>query len=144
MRRFALLALLVGCGKQVTSPDAQTAFCTDTQPRDPTFANVQALFSTVCVTCHTAGAGLDLAAPAYDRIVNKPAVDYTNPTTTDSCGGMLVVPGNAAASYLFIKISSDSPCAGSRMPVSDIGASEPLPACAQNLVHDWIESGAPN
>lgn len=144
MRALLLLAALVACGKQPIKPDAPTAFCTDQAPRAPTFANVQTLFSTVCVTCHTAGAGLDLAAPAYSRIVNMPAVDYTNPVTMDSCGGTLVVPGNAAASYLFIKISSDTPCAGSRMPVSDIGASEPLAQCAQNLIHDWIESGAPN
>ena len=60
--------LLVACGKQPSTPDAQTAFCTDQTPA-PTFANVQALFSTICVTCHTAGVPLDLDAPAYARIV---------------------------------------------------------------------------
>jgi hypothetical protein len=142
--RVVLLVALVACGKQVTRPDAQTEFCTDQMPRAPTFANVQALFSTICVTCHTAGATLDLAPPAYDRLVNMPALDYTQPPVMDSCGGMLVTPGDPAASYLFVKISSDSPCAGERMPATDIGTSEPLPACAQNLIHDWIAAGAPN
>lgn len=141
--KWWLLAALVACGKQASMPDAQTAFCTDQEPA-PTFANVQTLFSTICVTCHTAGVPLDLDAPAYDRIVNMPAVDYTNPVVMDSCGGVLVTPGNAAASYLFIKISSDTPCAGVQMPRTDIGTSAPLPMCAQNMVHDWIEAGAPH
>ncbi|HSN24661.1 MAG TPA: hypothetical protein VLT45_00200, partial [Kofleriaceae bacterium] len=107
--RALLLVALVACGKQPITPDAPTAFCTDQAPRAPTFANVQTLFSTICVTCHTAGAGLDLAPPAYSRIVNMPAVDDPTPATLDACGGTLVVPGTAAARYLFIKISSDSP-----------------------------------
>ena len=73
-----------------------------------------------------------------------PAVDYTDPAVMDSCGGTLVTPGDAATSYLFIKITSDSPCAGVQMPRTDIGTSAPLPMCAQNLIHDWIEAGAPD
>ncbi|MBV8760753.1 MAG: hypothetical protein JO257_25900 [Deltaproteobacteria bacterium] len=138
-----VLAALVACGKSPSTPDASTAFCTDQTPA-PTFANVQTLFSTICVTCHTTGAPLNLEAPAYSRIVNTPAVDYTDPAVIDSCGGTLVVPGDSAASYLFVKISSDSPCAGVRMPRTDIGTSAPLPMCAQNLIHDWIDAGAPN
>ena len=141
--RAALLAVLVACGKQASTPDAQTAFCTDQTPA-PTFANVQRLFSTVCVTCHTSGVPLDLDAPAYTRIVNKPALDYANPTVMDSCGGTLVTPGDPAKSYLFVKITSDAPCAGVQMPRTDIGTSATLPMCAQNLIHDWIEAGAPD
>lgn len=143
MRIVLLAAALVACGKQATTPDAQTAFCTDQTPA-PTFANVQSLFVSFCVTCHTSGVPLNLEAPAYSRLVNMPAVDYTDPAVMDSCGGTLVVPGNAAASYLFVKISSDTPCAGVRMPRTDIGTSADLPMCAQNLIHDWIEAGAPN
>ena len=144
MKRFVVAVLVAAaCGKQVTTPDASTAFCTDQTPA-PTFANVQRLFSTICVTCHTAGVPLDLEAPAYNRIVNMPAVDYTDPAVMDSCGGTLVVPGNPATSYLFVKISSESPCAGVQMPRTDIGTSAALPMCAQNLIHDWIAAGAPN
>lgn len=142
--KAALLAALAACGKQASKPDAQTAFCTDQTPAAPTFANVQRLFSAVCVTCHTAGVPLDLDAPAYARIVNMPALDYTDPAVMDSCGGTLVVPGNPAASYLFVKITSDSPCAGVQMPRTDFGTSATLPMCAQNLIHDWIEAGAPD
>ena len=66
------------------------------------------------------------------------------PPTSDSCGGLLVQPGQPDASYLYIKVSSDTPCAGSRMPLTDIGTTSPLVPCEQVAIHDWIAAGAPN
>jgi len=59
----------------------------------------------------------------------------------ESCGGILVVPGNPDASYLYQKLSNPKPCAGERMPRTEFG-SQPLPDCVVMLVHDWIVGGA--
>jgi hypothetical protein len=140
----SFLLLLVACGKSPVTPDAPVGLCSDTRPAAPTFTNVQVLFSTICVTCHTRGVELDLNADvSYGNLVRKPAVDYAMPPTLDSCGGTLVDPGHPDTSYLYIKLSSDAPCAGSRMPRTDIGTSAPLMPCEQTLIHDWIAAGAP-
>lgn len=141
--RYSLL-LIAACGKSPVMPDAPAGLCSDTAPAAPTFTNVQRLFSTTCTTCHTTGVALDLApAVSYGNLVNKPAVDYAMPPTLDSCGGTLVVPGHPETSYLYIKLSSDAPCAGTRMPESDVGPLVLIP-CEQALIHDWIAAGAPN
>ena len=128
-------------------PDAPTGLCSDTRPLAPTFANMQLIFSGICVTCHTTGFVLDLGeGVSYNDIVNKPALNYTNngTTTMDSCGGTLVVPGHPETSYLYLKVSSAMPCAGSQMPLTDIGTTSPLMTCEQTAIHDWIAAGAPN
>ena len=145
MSTRAWVVVLAACGKSPVTPDAPSGLCSDTRPLAPTFANVQVLFSTICTTCHTATAELDLRAPAsYGNLVGKPAVNYAMPPTSDSCGGLLVQPGQPDASYLYIKVSSDTPCAGSRMPLTDIGTTSPLIPCEQAVFHDWIAAGAPN
>jgi len=114
-------------------------------PAAPTFTNVQQLFTGICTTCHTTGVALDLAAGvSYANLVGRPPPNYTQPPTDESCGGLLVKPGAPDASYLYQKVSSDHPCAGSQMPLTDIGVPSPLRPCAQLLVHDWIAAGAPN
>jgi hypothetical protein len=139
------LFVLAACGKSPATPDAPSGLCSDTRPLAPTFANVQLIFSGICVTCHTTGVELVLGqGVSYGNIVNKPAVDYAKPATMDSCGGTLVVPGHPETSYLYIKVSSDTPCAGSRMPLTDIGTTSPLIPCEQAVIHDWIAAGAPN
>jgi hypothetical protein len=139
------LLVLFACGKSPVTPDAPSGLCSDTRPLAPTFANVQQLFSTICTTCHTDMVELDLRAGAsYGNLVGKPALDYAMPPTTDSCGGTLVDPGHPETSYLYIKVSSDAPCAGSRMPLTDIGTPSPLVPCEQAVIHDWIAAGAPN
>lgn len=139
------LLVLAACGKNPVTPDAPSGLCSDTRPLAPTFTNVQLLFSSICTTCHTDMVELDLRAPAsYGNLVGKPAVNYAMPPTMDSCGGTLVVPGHPETSYLYIKVSSDTPCAGSRMPLTDIGTTSPLIACEQTAIHDWIAAGAAN
>lgn len=142
--RWWLLAL-AACGKSPVTPDAPSGLCSDASPLAPTFGNVQRVFSASCTSCHIAPAELDLrATTSYASLVGKPALDYAMPPTMDACGGTLVVPGQPDASYLYIKVSSDAPCAGSRMPLTDIGTTSPLMPCAQAVIHDWIAAGAPN
>jgi len=136
--------VLVACTKTTAEPDAYM-FCTDAMPLAPTFANMQRLFTMTCTTCHTTGVELILTpGVSYGNIVGVTAPNYADPVTDESCGGVLVVPGDPATSYLYQKISTDMPCAGVRMPRTDIGTSLVLPACEQLLVHDWIAAGAPN
>jgi hypothetical protein len=117
----------------VSASDGQP---TCTEP-EPTFAQVQSLFNQSCVSCHSTDADLDLSAgKAYANLVGQPA------PSTESCGGMLVVPGSPETSYLFIKLSSARPCVGEQMPRTDIFP-VPLPQCLQKLVRDWIARGAP-
>ena len=105
---------------------------------------MQKIFGSICTECHIAGVELDLApSVSYANLVGVTAPSYANPPTDESCGGVLVVPGNPASSYLYQKLTT-TPCAGSEMPVTELGISVPLPACEQTLVHDWIEAGAPN
>lgn len=141
-----VIAALVGCGHDVNvAPDAPVGFCSDQMPLAPTFTNMQRLFTSVCVTCHTQGVELNLGAQvSYGSLVNQPPPNYADPATDESCGMILVSPGNPDGSYLFQKLSAAQPCAGSRMPLNDIGVTAPLAPCALALVHDWIAAGAPN
>ena len=138
------LAMSSACSSAPASPDAFLGFCDDQHPLAPTFTNMQQLFRA-CTTCHGAQVELSLApAVSYGNLVNKPPPNYANPPTNESCGVLLVVPGDPTNSYLFQKLSLPTPCAGSRMPLDDIGTPAPLAPCAQTLVHDWIQLGAQN
>ena len=145
MQRLVPIAMLMACGQTPRLPDASTAFCTDLMPLAPTFSNVQRLFTAACTTCHTVGVELNLASDvSYQNLVGRTPPNYSNPQTDESCGRVLVSPGDPAGSYLFQKLSTASPCAGSQMPLTDIGTPSPLAPCALALIHDWIAAGALN
>lgn len=152
-----IAALLVGCGGAQAGPDAHPDARVDQQsveqvdPRaaicataasagvttSPPFDLIQQVFSDNCVICHSPGADVDLSpGVSWGNLVNRP------PPSTEACGGTLVIPGNAAMSYLYQKISLDQPCSGFRMPRTEF-ASDPLPDCVIALVANWIGSGAP-
>lgn len=141
-----LVALLLGCSKPVAvPPDAPPPLCTDQQPAAPTFTNMQRLFSDRCTSCHAPEVPLLLTPGAsYANLVGRMAPSYTNPDVDESCGGLLVAPGNPDGSYLLQKLSLATPCAGVQMPRTEIGLSNPVEACVLTLVHDWIAAGAPN
>lgn len=142
--RWLAIGFLIACGSSVAPPDAMTGLCSDRVPLAPTFTNVQKVFSSICTECHIAGVELDLApSVSYANLVGVMAPSYLNPPTDESCGGVLVVPGDPAASYLYLKLTT-TPCAGSQMPVTELGAPAPLPACELAALHDWIAAGAPN
>jgi hypothetical protein len=159
MRALALALLLAGCGgggaeqQDGSVPDlsanadmAVTPLCLDTQLGDaglpPTFTNVQKVFDQSCIGCHCCGDPLILSAPAYANVVNVAAPNSSR-DTNESCGGVLVKPGDPSASYLYQKISSMTPCAGQPMPLQEF-LFVPLPVCEQDLVRRWIVAGAPN
>ena len=105
---------------------------------------MQRLFSSVCTTCHARGVTLDLTADvSYADLVNRPPPSYTDPPVDESCGKVLVKPGDPTGSYLYQKVTLDPPCAGVQMPRTDIGTSAPLEPCIIALIRDWIAAGAP-
>jgi len=108
-----------------------------------TYAAVQAIFDDQCTTCHlTAAVGLPGAAPmaltadvSYPLLVGKAA--------TETCGGIRVVPGDSASSYLIHKLTEDVPCSGARMPrPSEFGPANRLDATAIATIRRWIDEGA--
>jgi hypothetical protein len=110
------------------------------------FAAVQLILATSCVRCHdpahpfvpetTTYVAMNLtAAGAYAALVNKPA--------TETCGGVLVTPGDPSKSYLYAKITQDKPCDGERMPHQGmVLGTPPLPADQIAVFETWIRGGA--
>lgn len=101
---------------------------------------IRPIFDTHCAGCHSAGgladqSGIALrltAAVSYDLLVDRMSVQDASLT--------LVVPGNAAASFLFQKVNSDTPAVGSRMPL----ARAALADADVELIRLWIDEGALN
>lgn len=101
----------------------------------PTLTEIRTeLFTPGCSfsTCHggrSGAAGLNLATNPYSALVDVEA--------NDAPGRILVVPGDVAASYLYEKLTSDTPAAGERMPPGS-----PLDERRLSMVRRWIEAGA--
>jgi hypothetical protein len=147
---FAGIALLIGCGG-AGSPGARDAgaaehhyvdpradVCADPGAATPPFALIQRIFTENCTSCHTDGVPRVNLQPgvSWSGLVQQPA------PAPESCGGVLVVPGQPSASYLIQKLTSATPCYGEQMPLSDFG-SDPLPSCVVAIVQGWIAEGAP-
>jgi hypothetical protein len=109
------------------------------------FAAVQSIFATTCVRCHDPAhpvvpetqtyVALSLTMKdAYSSLVNKPA--------TETCGGTLVKPDDPSRSYLYAKITQDTPCFGERMPHQGMIRTPPLPADKIAVIESWILGGA--
>lgn len=100
------------------------------------FTDVYAIIETECRPCHfdrpLFGDNLDMvdADTAYANLVDRPA----------SCGSgnIRVIPGNAADSLLYRKITATNLC-GARMPFGR----PPLASSLISVFESWIASGAP-
>lgn len=127
---FALLLVLtsaVGCAGSSSSSDDGGAHLAKLQ------VNV---FDSTCAlseTCHrgkTPSAGLNLEAPVHAKLVEVPSSESGKP---------LVVPGDPQRSFLFEKISADTPSHGARMPLG-----QSLDAKDVESIRAWIVRGAPD
>lgn len=109
-----------------------------------TMAQVQALFTDRCVTCHD-GARPN-ALPLYPQLSLTPADAYAalvNKAATEPCGGTLVVPGSPDQSYLVAKLTQAMPCDGLHMPRSFEGPMTPPFTTAElGTIRSWISAGA--
>lgn len=104
----------------LTEPDAETWFVPRPPPSyAPTFSAVfdEVFEHNLCTSefCHgLGGATLNFSTKraGYDSLVDRPA---TGAKCKDR-GLVLVVPGDPEASLLFLKVSTDTPPCGARMP----------------------------
>jgi hypothetical protein len=130
-----------GDGGGTDHVDPRVALCDRYRVADaasPSFEVVQQIFDDNCATCHSTGAAVDLSrGNSFANIVNHAA------PSVEACGGILIVPGDPAASYVYQKLTTAHPCAGAQMPLDELFTSQPLPDCVTTIVHDWIVAGAP-
>jgi hypothetical protein len=112
-----------------------------------TFADVQAIFDQNCITCHTTQLPPRPESFGFAMLPLTPDVAYRSlvgAAASEKCGGILVVPGDLARSYLYQKLTKDPPCDGKRMPHPGMLASRPpLPAAQVDIIRAWIQAGAP-
>lgn len=153
---FALAACLlpVGNGVGLTASG-------DVPPPDTNLTYVQAqIFSKKCADCHggsTPALGLNLSSVAATKasIYNSTngtwrlslVASSTQPRfrikggTLDSTGKVTSTTGASAdSSYIYQKVSSDTPKSGGRMPLGR--ANEYLTTAELGLLRAWIEKGA--
>jgi hypothetical protein len=111
-------------------------------------AAVQAIFAAHCTYCHDPAHPVVPETPtfvalslterdAYRALVNQPAHEL--------CGGVLVVPGDTAASYLYAKVTQAAPCEGDRMPhrtYTETTPTPPLPDDQIATIATWNQAGA--
>lgn len=134
------LGLLAACGggDSPTGPD-DGGGVQRTIKENPSFSqDVFEIFTRRGCTasnCHGSGQGgltMTSASNAYGNLVDQPA--------SGRAGETLVVPGNAAASYLVKKLEGASGIAGARMPLGG----QPLDNIDLTNVKNWINQGANN
>jgi hypothetical protein len=117
--------------------DPRTTICADPAAAAPPYRLMQQIFDVNCTSCHVSGPRVNLSAgSSWNELIQKAA------PAPESCGGVLVVPGQPSMSYLFEKLSNAKPCFGAQMPMGEF-ESNPLPACVIDIVRAWIEEGAP-
>ncbi len=107
-------------------------------PLQATLSSIQSnLFTPSCALsgCHAGSApqmGQNLSAGmAYSNIVNVPSMEHPS--------FLRVKPGDAANSYLYMKITGDPRITGVQMP--KVGG--PLSSDKIAAIRDWINMGAP-
>lgn len=88
---------------------------------------IQPIFTNNCVTCHGGQNGVTLSS--YAAVMNSVGQQY---------GTNVVIPGDADASPIVDKISSDTPEHGARMPYLE----DPLSTEQIELIVNWINEGA--
>lgn len=122
-----------GCGSEtaVSSPrERPVSFSADIQP----------ILATNCAGCHSRGGSADLSGieltltedVAYEELVHQQSVQRRELA--------FIVAGDAGSSLFYLKVSSDDPPVGVRMP----RFAPPLLAGEIDLIRRWIEQGALN
>ena len=118
--------------------------------RSATFAQVTTIINTSCATgmCHNATSGqINFKTPSPDL---HSVLTTALPTSVAHCKGTtLVVPNNAAGSFLVSVVTAKATCKNNgtdemiaRMPDNCMGNSC-LSAAQIKTISDWIAAGAP-
>jgi hypothetical protein len=133
---------LIACGGGAGPSTGTGAGAADDAAAPATFTAVYGeILEPTCSPCHRPGgegAFQDFSSQpaAYAALVGVKALG----PSCGSSGETRVVPGNAAQSLLFQKVSETSPPCGSPMPLGG----PPLQSAQVTLIEDWINAGAPN
>lgn len=97
---------------------------------EPTFANVQQIFTQNCGSCHIGGTQNGVRLDSYDNVINSVGDQY---------GTEVVQPDDADASPLIDKIEPN-PQFGARMPEGG----PYLSSDRIDQIKEWINQGAEN
>ncbi len=140
--RIARVLLLVGL---VTLPAACSSSSSNSGGPDvsnlsPTWTNVySAVLAKRCLPCHSTSTGVSLGqldlSTADKAFTNMVGVQAKGSQCAGK--GTLVVAGQSSSSLLVQKVGPNPPC-GTVMPFG----LAPLSSSEQNLIKDWIDSGA--
>jgi cytochrome c553 len=107
-------------------------------------ADVQAIFDARCIICHDASKNGLPAFPSMPLTDGASRASLVSQPASETCGGILVVPGNPEQSYLMQKLTNPAPCSGSRMPRPfEVGPVIPLSTDQIATITAWISAGAP-
>lgn len=133
-------------GIDVAAPDAPDSSGGHDAGGAASFVVVQAIFAVHCVRCHDPAHPVVPESPTFVDTPLTPAAAYgalVGKPAHETCGGTLVTPGAPAQSYLFHKVSDETPCDGKRMPHPGMLArTTPLSATELDAISSWIRGGA--
>lgn len=140
MELLAAFLLAGGCGsgRTIVAPKSGGGTGGGGGPTQVTLSrDVQPIFTANCSFegCHGGSApildqDLSSAQHSFASVVNVPSMEVD--------GLMRVKPGDSANSYLYQKISQDTPQVGTRMPQGRPNLSDD----EINLIRRWIDGGA--
>ena len=124
-----------GTPPSITPPSPSTSISTQSIGFSK---EVQPIFTSKCIQCHSGGgsglpSSMELTEKSsFNAIVNAKSVQKPELTR--------VTPSNSANSLIYLKVSSDTPPVGSRMPLGGPALSEAEIA----TLKAWIDQGAQN
>lgn len=122
---FAASALLclAACDDEIRLPEQEVS-----DGVSPDYCGVSELMESSCVSCHGAGG----SEPELTDIA-----DVVDLESSSYAGEIYVVPGDAAASFLYKKCAGEQGDMGSSMPLGGSMSDDNLDALAT-----WIDDGA--
>lgn len=121
--------LMMSCGDSSTGVNGNDN--EDDIGTEPTFDNIQQIFTNYCGDCHIGNRTSGVRLDSYKNVIESEG---------DLYGSLVVQEGDAAGSPLVDKIESNSPQQGSRMPQGGPFLSDER----VEQIKQWIENGAEN
>lgn len=110
----------------------------DPMSRVVSFSNdIQPILNQTCAICHSEGGFADRQGINVRLTVDESFATTVNQQSVQDETLTVIVPGDAEASLLFQKISSDDPPVGARMPLGGMLTDDQIA-----LIRDWIDQGA--
>lgn len=139
-----LAALTLGASCTVPDPSGNSNSNSDNANQNAdsrlvSFRNdVLPIFQQNCVECHRRGGFADQRGISMRLSVDEAWGSIVNQPSSQDSAITRIVPGQVSESVLYLKISSDSPPIGVRMPFQRM----PLSAANIERIRLWIEQGA--